>query len=111
MDKRTINILIGVILGLFAIFMLHKHYLEQRKYIEDLIAKGQRVEVVVARVDIPRERTITADMVRLEVVRSQAYQPGDLTSVDSAIGKMAEVDILKGQHINSNMVRALGGIH
>jgi pilus assembly protein CpaB len=110
MDKRTINIIIGVVLALFAIFMINNHLRERERLIQELIAKGQIVEVVVATKDIPKEITIEYDMVRLERVKSQAYQPGDLTSVDSAIGKMAEVDILKGQHVNTSMVRALGGI-
>ena len=110
MDKRTINIVIGVVLALFAIFMINNHLREREKLIQELIAKGQIVEVVVASRDIPKESTIRMDDVRVERTKSQAFQPGDLTSVDSAIGKMAEVDILRGQHINSNMVRALGGI-
>ena len=109
MDKRTINIIIGVVLALFAIFMIQKHLAQREALIRKLIAEGELVEVVVAKADIPKETTITVNMVGAATVRAKTVQPGDLTSLDSAIGKFAEIDILKGQHINSNMVRALGG--
>lgn len=110
MDKRTINIIIGVVLALFAIVLINNHLRERERIIQELIAKGQIVEIVIATRDIPRETTVTLEMVKIERVKSQAVQQGDLTSIDSAIGKMAEVDILQGQHVNSAMVRTLGGI-
>jgi len=110
MNKRNINIIIGIVLALFAIFMINHHLARREALIQELIRAGEIVEVVLARVDIPKETTITADMVSLGRVRRKAFQPGDLTSLDSAIGKFAEVDILKGQHINSNMVRSFAAI-
>lgn len=82
---------------------------QDQKLIQQLISKGEILEVVVARADIPKESTITQDMIALSRIRSNSYQPGDLTSLDSAINKFAMVDILKGQHVNSNMLRSLGG--
>jgi len=108
MDKRMINIIIGVVLALFAIFMIQKHLAQRDALIQRLIAEGAIVEVVAAKTDIPKESTITINMVGLARVKSKSVQAGDLTSLDSAIGKFAEIDILRGQHINSNMVRALG---
>lgn len=108
MDKRMINIIIGVVLALFAIFMIQKHLAQRDALIQRLIAEGEIVEVVTAKTDIPKESTITINMVALARVKSKSVQAGDLTSLDSAIGKFAEIDILRGQHINSNMVRALG---
>ncbi|MCF7907269.1 MAG: Flp pilus assembly protein CpaB [Candidatus Omnitrophica bacterium] len=108
MDKRMINIIIGVVLALFAIFMIQKHLAQRDALIQKLIAEGEIVEVVAAKTDIPKESTITINMVGLTRVKSKSVQAGDLTSLDSAIGKFAEIDILRGQHINSNMVRALG---
>ena len=111
MNKRTINIIIGIVLALFAIFMINHHLARREALIQELIRAGEIVEVVIAKVDIPKETTVTVDMVGKERVRRQAFQPGDLTSVDSAINKFAEVDILKGQHINSNMVRSFAAIN
>lgn len=107
MDKRTINIIIGVVLGLGAILAINDHLRRQESRIKRLLEEGRAVEVVVARIDIPKESTLTINMVETRIVRSASLQPGDLSSLDSAIGKFAEVDILKGQHINSNMVRSL----
>jgi pilus assembly protein CpaB len=108
MDKRTINLIIGVVLALVAIAMIHNYITEQRRRIERLIEEGKAVNVVVATTDISKETTITSDMVRIETVNRNTFQPGDLSSLQSAIGQFAEVDILRGQHINSNMVRSVG---
>jgi pilus assembly protein CpaB len=108
MDKRMVNLIIGIILALVAIAMIHNYITEQRRRIERLIEEGKLVNVVVARKDISKETTITSDMVDMETVNRNTFQPGDLSSLASVIGQFAEVDILKGQHINSNMVRSLG---
>ena len=109
MDKRMLNLIIGIGLAVIAILLIHTRMQQDQKLIQQLISKGEILEVVVARTDISRESTITQDMVVLNRIRSNAYQPGDLTSTDSAINKFAKVDILKGQHINSNMLRSLTG--
>ncbi len=110
MDKRTINLIIGIFLGIVAILMIKSFIDKQQAELERLKAEGELVEVVVAKVDIPRETTITRDMISVMDVNRNSLQPGDLTFADSVIGQFAEVDILKGQHINSNMVRSLGSI-
>jgi len=109
MDKRMLNLIIGIGLAVVAILLIHTKMQEDQKIIQQLISKGEVLEVVVARTDISRESTITQNMVGLIRIRSNAYQPGDLTSPDSAVNKFAKVDILKGQHINSNMLRSLAG--
>ncbi|UCC94787.1 MAG: Flp pilus assembly protein CpaB [Candidatus Omnitrophota bacterium] len=108
MDKRMINILIGLGFGILAFFMIHRYITEQQRELARLRAEGLLVRVAVARADIARESTITEDLVRMEEVNKNTLQPGDLTDLSSVIGKFAEVDILRGQHINSNMVRPLG---
>jgi len=110
MDKRILNLAIGLGLGVIAIMLLHGHMQKREKLIEELIAKGRVIELVIAKGDIPRETTITQDMITLERTTSKSFQPGDLTSLESAVGKIAIVDILTGQHINSNMIRSLGHI-
>ena len=107
MDKRMLNLAIGIGLAVIAIFMIHGYMQRQESRIQDLIKKGEVVEILAARNDIPKEVTITAAMVGMIRIRSSAFQPGDLTSPDSAIGKLAGLDILKGQHMNRNMVKSL----
>jgi len=109
MDKRMLNLIIGIGLAVIAILLINTKMQQDQKLIQQLISKGEILEVVVAKVDISKESTITQDMIVLNRIRSNSYQPGDLTSPDSAINKFAMVDILKGQHINSNMLRSLGG--
>ncbi|MBU2102688.1 MAG: Flp pilus assembly protein CpaB [Candidatus Omnitrophota bacterium] len=106
MDKRVLNILIGVGIAIIAIFMIMNEMRKREDLIRQLIEEGKIVEVVIARADISRETTISADMAGIKREPRSSLQPGDLTSLDSAIGKFAIVDILKGQHVNDNMVRA-----
>ncbi|MDD5069217.1 MAG: Flp pilus assembly protein CpaB [Candidatus Omnitrophica bacterium] len=108
MDKRIINIIIGIVCAAGAILLIHGHIMKQEGRIQQLIEEGKAVRVVVARYDISRETTITEEMVTTKVVNRNALQPGDLTAMESVIGKFAEVDILSGQHINGNMIRAFG---
>ena len=109
MDKRMLNLIIGIGLAVIAIMLIHTRMQQDQKLIQQLVNKGEILEVVVARVDITKESTITQNMVAVKKIRSNSYQPGDLTTPDSAINKFAVVDILKGQHINSNMLRSLAG--
>ncbi|MDD4294760.1 MAG: Flp pilus assembly protein CpaB [Candidatus Omnitrophica bacterium] len=111
MDKRVmINIIAGVLISTSAIIFILQEMKKRDALIQDLIRKGEIVDVVVARTDIPKETTISSEMVEMKRVRRQTLQPGDLTSEASAIGKFAETNILKDQHINSNMIRALNTI-
>jgi len=104
-----LNLIIGIGLAVIAILLIHTKMQQDQKIIQQLATKGEILEVVVARTDISRESAITQNMVTLSRIRSNAYQPGDLTSIDSVINKFAKVDILKGQHVNSNMLRSLAG--
>ncbi len=109
MDKRIVNLLIGVGVAAIAIIILNAHFARQQAIIDELYRKGQLVDVVVAKDDIAKETTISSDMVKLSRVPSKTLQPGDLTSLDSVIGKFAITDILKDQHLNSDSVKPLIG--
>ncbi|MDP2924622.1 MAG: Flp pilus assembly protein CpaB [Candidatus Omnitrophota bacterium] len=107
MDKRIINLIVGVLFALIALLIINRYIAEQRRELEELRRKGEIVDVVVAKDDIARETTITADMVKMKPVSVKTLLPGDLTSVESAIGKFAIADILKDQHVNSDSVKPL----
>lgn len=109
MDKRIVNLLIGVGIAIIAIIVINAQMQSREQLIQELIKKGQLVEVVVAKEDIPRETTITSDMVKTATVASKTLQPGDLTSLDSVIGKFSITDILKDQHLSSESVKPLVG--
>lgn len=110
MNKRTLNIIIGVGIAVVAIIMINKHFQAREAIIQRLIAEGRIGNVLVATTDIPTETTITSDMVTLKRVQTKSIQPGDLTSLESAIGKLTVTGILKDQHVNGNMIRSLGNI-
>jgi pilus assembly protein CpaB len=110
MDIKVINLIIGGLFGLIALLIIGAEFRRQRMIIEDLLRKGELVKVVVATRDIPRESTITKDMIRIETVPAKTFQPGDLADPNSVIGKFAENDILHGQHINSAMVRTFASL-
>lgn len=109
MDKRIVNLLIGVGIAVIAIIVINAQMQSRERLIQELIKKGQLVEVVVAKEDIPRETTITSDMVKTATVAAKTLQPGDLTSIDSVIGKFSISDILKDQHLNQESVKPLVG--
>jgi Flp pilus assembly protein CpaB len=88
--------------------LIHKTLQQREALIQELIRKGELVNVVVATKDISRESTITEDMVKMEKIHNKSLQPGDLDSLESVVGKFVEVDILAGQHINANQLRAGG---
>ena len=90
MDKRMLNLIIGVGLAVIAILLINTKRRQDQKLIQQLVSKGEILEVVVARVDISKESPITQNMVALNRIRSNAYQPGDLTSLDSTINKFAK---------------------
>lgn len=110
MDKKKMNILIGVGLAIIVIILIHNEMQKREAYIRRLIDQGQAMEVVVSNQDIPPETKIDRDMVRLETVSSKSFQRGDLTSLESVVGKITIIDILKDQHINSNMLRGISNI-
>jgi len=105
MNKRIVNLAIGLGVALIVIMMIQNYIASQRQLIEKLLEEGKAVKIVIAKVDIAKDTIITADMVSLKTEPKASMQPGDLTSLESAIGSLAVVDILRGQHINSNMLQ------
>ncbi|MBD3246287.1 MAG: Flp pilus assembly protein CpaB [Candidatus Omnitrophica bacterium] len=107
MDKRVLNILIGLGFGVIAVMVILSQFDRVNRRLARAIREGQAVRVVVATRDIPRETTITSDMIAQDVANKGEFQRGDLTNPQSVIGKMADVDILRGQHINRSMLRSI----
>ncbi len=103
--KRFINLAIGVILAVVAVSLISIRSQEKDKVIRNLITRGELTEVVAATQDIPKNKVIRSNMVSLVRVVTKDLQQGALKSIDSVIGKLADVDILKDQYIYSNMVR------
>ena len=67
--------------------------------------RQQRVNAVIAVVDIPKGSKITSGMVKIQQVDSKSVQTGDLKTIKEAVGTTAIVNIYKGRQINSSILR------
>jgi pilus assembly protein CpaB len=67
-----------------------------------------RTSVVVAAADIPENTTITADMVKLQPVATEALQKDCLTDLEQVVGMAASSDILSGEQVVSERLVKVG---
>jgi pilus assembly protein CpaB len=105
MDKKKfINLGIGVVLAIVAIFIINARLQERERIIQRLIQKGQITQVLVANRDIEKGEIIKENMLGFVKIPSKSLKNNALQSPESAIGKVAKVDILRKQEILSNMV-------
>ncbi|MFO8052490.1 MAG: Flp pilus assembly protein CpaB [Candidatus Omnitrophota bacterium] len=103
--KKLINLGIGVVLALIAIFIINARLQEREEMIQRLVQEGNVAQVLVASRDIQKGETIKENMLGFVKVRSEKVKSNALQSPESALGKVAKVDILKKQEILSNMVK------
>lgn len=74
------------------------------------MAQDNTTGVVVAAFDIPLGSTIDAPKIRLAPWPKDSVPEGAFTTVESAIGKLASVDVIKGEPLTSRrIVDNLGG--
>jgi pilus assembly protein CpaB len=102
--KKLINLGIGVILAIIAIFIINARLQERERIIQRLIQEGQIAQVLVASQDIEKGQVIQEDMLGFMKVPSKNLKSNALQSPESAVGKIARVDILRKQEILSTMV-------
>jgi len=67
-----------------------------------------RTAVVVAAVDIPENTKITADMVTMKDVATEALLPSHLRRIDDAVGMVMSSDVYAGEQIVSNRLVTVG---
>lgn len=67
-----------------------------------------RTAVVVAVADIPENTLITADMVMLQQVATEALLPGHLLQTEDAVGLVMSSDVYAGEQIISNRLVQVG---
>jgi len=60
--------------------------------------------VIVAKVDIPLNTKITAEMVEAAMVPNDYIQPGALTSLDKVVGIVTREQIVAGEQINQRLL-------
>ncbi|MCF7869929.1 MAG: Flp pilus assembly protein CpaB [Candidatus Omnitrophica bacterium] len=103
--KKLINLGIGVILAIIAIVIINARLQERERIIQRLVQEGNVAQVLVASRDIKKGGVIRENMLGFIKIRSERVKPNALQSPESAVGKVARVDILKKQEILSTMVK------
>lgn len=105
MDKKKfINLGIGVVLAIIAIVIINARLQERENIIQRLIQEGNVAQVLVASRDIKKGEVIRENMLGFVKIRSENLKNNALQSPESAVGKVAKVDILQKQEILSTMV-------
>jgi pilus assembly protein CpaB len=67
-----------------------------------------RTNVVMAAADIPQNTVITADMVALQPVATEAVAADGFTSMDTVVGMVAKTEILAGEQVRSGRLVQMG---
>lgn len=103
--KKVINLGIGILLAVVAIMIINNRLQERERMIRRLIQEGEVVEVLVASQDIRKGEVVRENMLGFMRTHSSELKPNALRSPESAIGKVARVDILPRQEILANMLK------
>lgn len=105
--SRKLALILGVVLGLIAVFLV-KVYLDQQTAIiqeqtkKELLKKQQmQAEVVIAKEDIPKGTTLQESMLEIKVVPKDYLQPRAVSSIERILGMVTAVPISKGEQITT----------
>lgn len=123
MQKQRIILIVGIVLGLIAVFMTKVYLDQQRQNIEESSKKkvesiraelqSSQVSVLVAKQDIPRGSVINPDSLEIGIVPNQFVQPQAVTSLDRIVGMLTLAPISKGEQITLSKLaqsRQAGGL-
>ena len=91
-------LLVGVLLGLIAVFLLNS-YIQDIKDEEGVVVEVVYKDVLVADVTIPRNTLIEEGMFSPVSVAEDAVHPQAVLSSDNIIGSYAKYDIVKGEQL------------
>jgi len=105
MDKKKfMPLAIGIVLAFIAIFMVNSQLQQREQEIQRLVREGVMTTAVRAKKDIRRGQVIKETMVEVIKGDSRKLEPDIIKNAESAIGKVAQSDILRKQFILSSMV-------
>jgi len=97
MNKRLISIVVASVMAVAAVIMVRAYIKKiELKYVKK---EEKIIQITVAKQDIPKGSTILPNMVGKISWPEQYLQPGVLHNPNYAIGKIAVIDILKGEMI------------
>lgn len=106
MQKQRLILIIGIVLGLLAVFMAKVYIDQQRSIIQDQAKRAvaqiqaSQTAVLVAKKDILRGTVIEAEMLETAIIPNQYIQPQAVASLDRIAGMIAVAPISKGEQIS-----------
>jgi pilus assembly protein CpaB len=102
LTRNIISLIIALVLGAVAVVLVNFYLAKEKARIEaEKESKlGKFVIVVVAAKDISRGTKITASMLKTEKIREATLQPRAISSIDSAVNKVAIADIISGEQVS-----------
>lgn len=100
MERKKLSLIIAIAMGLVAIFLVNR-YLAQVEQ-KNPASSQEVVNVFVAAQRIPAGTKINKTMVATKKVPLEFVQPGAVSSIESALGKTAVIDIAAGEQILSS---------
>jgi pilus assembly protein CpaB len=106
MQKQRIILIIGLVLGLIAVFMVNAYVVQQRQAEEqkakEKIAQiqAEQTVVLVAKKEIPRGSIIEPDMLRTEIIPKQYVQPQAVTNLDRIAGMITIAPISTDEQVS-----------
>ena len=110
MIKRFLPFIFAGILGIAAVALMQQYLGQQRKALQAERAKlmedfAGRVEILVARVDIPEGTTITPDHLGVFTIPQKFVQPYATSRPSDLIGQVALAPIAEREQLLQNKVR------
>jgi len=107
-QRQKLILIIGIVLGVIAVFLIKVYLDQQRRYIQEQEKqRAQKIQenlisVLVAKKDIAKGSTIESDSLEVEMTPKQAVQPQAVTSLNRISGMTTVIPISKGEQITLN---------
>jgi len=104
-QKQKLILIIGVVLGVIAVFLIKVYLDQQRSYISALEKKKVQkmqdnlVPILVAKKDIPKDSPIEADALEVQNTPKEFMQPQAVTSLNRISGMTTVAPIAKGEQV------------
>ncbi len=108
MQRQKLILIIGIVLGIIAVFLIKVYLDQQRRYIQEQEKqRAQKIQenlmpVLVAKKDISKGSAIESGSLGVEMTSKQSVQPQAVTSLDRISGMTTVIPISKGEQITLN---------
>lgn len=108
MQRQKLILIIGIVLGVIAVFLVKVYLDQQRRFIQEQEKqRAQKIQenlvpVLVAKKDIAKGSTVESGSSGVEMTSKQSVQPQAVTSLDRISGMTTVIPISKGEQITLN---------